>query len=744
MTRILTAFSLLMIGALATAQPVVIKAIQFVDSQAIKQFKGKPLIQASSFQLLKVDLNLLRKQLLKQAKAAPGQSPDLWIEFPLSTKQLEPFLIEENSTMATELKKKFPQIKAYNGYAHTGARIKWDITPQGFHAMIMQPGKPILYIDPYSTSNNQYYILYKKNSLVYKKSMHCGVTDTQRSLLFPLITHFSTPFTNCALKKYRLALAATYSYTQFNGGTKASALAAQVVTVNRINGIYENDIGVSLELIASNADVICDTTPCPTTPMGTQAYDTTGNADALILQNQINTDLIITPANYDIGHVLDAFNGEPNGLAALSSVCDNNSKASATTISPTPQGDAFDVDFVAHEMGHQFGGTHTQNNDCNRAPNSSVEPGSGSTIMGYAGICPPNVQNNSGPYFHGISLQQIGTFTQNSATCSTDTLIGNAPTITGSNGNSIVPISTPFALNVTATSIPQANLTYDWEQMDAAISPQPPLATSTEGPNFRSFNPTTSPERYFPNLAGLASGQSLTWEVLPSVGRIMNFRVSVRNNTPNGSCNAYQDYTVTEASNAGPFIVTYPNENDIIWQTYNQETVTWDVAHTDQAPVNAILVDILLSTDAGLSYPIVIAQNILNNGAYTLTVPELSTNQARIMVRSSDQTFFNTSQNNFTIGTGSPTLTNAIRNPLKNTSAFIYFKQIPNAWFSGSFTLNGYPGATLTLDAKHNRFIIAPILSPRKVNVSVHINIGNLDIVTNSITIPGILGLKKQ
>ena len=153
--------------------------------------------------------------------------------------------------------------------------------------------------------------------------------------LFPLSPQFSTPFTNCALKKYRLALAATYSYTQFNGGTKATALAAEVTAVNRINGIYETDAGVTMQLISNNVDVICDYAGCPTTPVGAQPY-TSGNAAALLSENQIDTDLIIGSANYDLGHVLDAFAGNPNGLAALSSVCNASEKASATSISPSP------------------------------------------------------------------------------------------------------------------------------------------------------------------------------------------------------------------------------------------------------------------------------------------------------------------------------------------------------------------------------------------------------------------------
>ena len=278
-----------------------------------------------------------------------------------------------------------------------------------------------------------------------------------------------------------------------------------------------------------------------------------------------------------------------------------------------------------------------------------MEPGSASTIMGYAGICAPNVQNNSDDHFHAISMQEIGAEIDGH-TCQVSTpLTNSAPTITGTNANVAVPSGTPFQLTATATDPDGDILTYNWEQMNNQVSTQPPVSTSTGGPNFRSFSSTTSPTRYFPNLTDLSNGGPFTWEVLPTVTRTMNFRVTARDNAAGGSCTDYVDVTMDIDGNSGPFIVLYPSATGIIWNALSTETVTWDVANTDQAPVSCSNVDILLSTDGGLTYPTVLATNTPNDGSHAVTVPNTPTTTARIMVVNTTGTFFDISDNDFEI-----------------------------------------------------------------------------------------------
>ncbi len=612
---------------------------------------GKRYIIPSEYQTLKLDLIQMRKQL---SKAPVTRTPEVktkpsFLEIPWPDGSFKTFRIIESPCMEKGLMEKFPEIKTYAGSAvdDHSKYIKLDLTPQGFHAMILTAGEGTVYIDPYSFGGGdiEHYICYYKHHFrpAEEKKMVCDVIGTPVNIDdFDPGVKSSAFFGSCDLRTYRLAISATGEYTTFHGGTAALAQAAQVTTMNRVSGLYERDMAVHMNIIANNNLIIY-------TNSGTDPFSN-GNTGAMINENQANTDAVIGSANYDIGHVFGTNSG---GLAGLGVVC-SGSKARGVTGSGAPIGDPFDIDYVAHEMGHQFDANHTQYNTCNRNNGTAMEPGSASTIMGYAGICAPNVQNNSDAHFHGVSLGEIGAFvTSSGGTCAqTTALSNNAPTISGTNAGVTVPGSTPFALNCIATD-PDATdvLSYCWEQMDnTGNATQPPVATNTEGPNFRSNSPDVNPTRYFPNLTDLAAGVTPTWEVLASVSRTMNFRVSVRDNAPGaGGCTDETDVTINIDGNSGPFVVTYPSATGITWTGNTSETVTWTVAGTDAAPVSCANVDIYLSTDGGLTFPTLLASNVLNDGSQLVTVPNTPTSTARIMVVCSNGTFFDMSDNNFTI-----------------------------------------------------------------------------------------------
>ncbi|MBD3636616.1 MAG: proprotein convertase P-domain-containing protein, partial [Crocinitomicaceae bacterium] len=636
------------------------KSINYSPKEVFPGFistQGSPQIVANEYRLYEIDVDAIQTQLVGIRQREDGAKGfTALISFPHPDGSMHEYKAQANRTLSAGLAEKFPEIKTYDAVDDMGRKVKWDITPKGLHVMILQPDESTIFIDPVIDGNNQYYIVYYKKDFTTDKVMTCEFDSDINNLKKgkELVTGTNKAFGTCELRTYRLALAATGEYTAFHGGTVGDAQAAQATTMNRVNGVYERDMAITMVIIANN-DQIIYTNP------GSDPY-ANGNPGTMINQNQANCDAVIGNGNYDIGHVFGTNSG---GLAGLGVVCNNSNKARGVTGSSAPIGDPFDIDYVAHEMGHQFGANHTQNNPCNSVPATRMEPGSASTIMGYAGICPPNVQSNSDDHFHGISLEEIGIEIMSGGhTCEQITAIANnAPSITGTNGNVIIPANTPFALTAIVDDPDGDAILYCWEQMDNEASTQPPVPTSTGGPNFRSNSPTLDSTRYFPNLADLAAGISPTWEVIPSVSRTMNFRVTVRDqglNVP--GCNDHADVTVTTDAGSGPFVVTYPSATGIVWAGLSTETVTWDVANTDAPPVNCASVDILLSTDGGLTYPFTLASGVPNDGAETITVPNVATTTARVMVINSNGTFFDISDNDFEITVATNDYTMSILN----------------------------------------------------------------------------------
>jgi len=615
---------------------------------------GLKQINPQKYKVLKLDVTSIKSFLSKTPLefTAAARTVSSVLELPMPDGSFEEFVVVESPMMEAELAQKFPEIKTYGAYSlkkpATTARL--DFTSRGFHAMILSP-EGTFFIDPYNTATIEYYIAYDKKDFTTKKSFSCNIDlIKQPSIDKPTNiptqemntpTGIHTSIGDGVLRNYRLALAATGEYTTFHGGTVALALAAQVTTMNRVNGIFIRDFAVKMNIIDNNNLIIY-------TDGATDPY-TNNDGYILIDENRTNVDAVIGNANYDIGHVFSTGGG---GVAYTPSVCNSLYKGGGVTGSEAPIGDAFDIDYVAHEMGHQFGGNHTQNNNCNRNAGTAFEPGSGYSIMGYAGICAPNVQNNSDAYFHGGNLSEMHAFiTGFGNSCSTKPAYTNAqPTITSNTVSQVIPKGTPFMLTGVATDADGNNsLTYCWDQMDTQVTTQPPVGTANGGPNFRGFLPSSSNTRYLPRLSDLVANVSPTWEVLPTVARTLNFRLVVRDNATGGGANDLVDIVLTVDGTAGPFIVNSPNTTGISYAAFSNQTITWAVAGTDIAPVSCTNVDILLSTDGGLTYPTTLASNVPNNGSAVVTIPNVSTTTARIMVKGTNKAFFDISNNNFTI-----------------------------------------------------------------------------------------------
>jgi subtilisin-like proprotein convertase family protein len=611
----------------------------------------------TKYRTVNMNAQILRDYL----KTAVDENNGLIITIPMPNGSSERFLVWEASMMHPDLQAKYPEIRCFTGKGVDDpfASIKLDITPQGFHAMTLGSLKGQVFIDPLFHGDASNAIVYLKKDLqrTAEHAFEClQVAETQSNM--QEIT-LGTPTKkspqpdmagDCKKRLYRLAISCTGEYASFHGGTKPLVLAAMNTTMNRVNGVYERDFAITMQLVPKNDTLIFFS--ASTDPF------TNTNGSTMLGQNQTTVTSRIGSANYDIGHVFSTGGG---GIAGFGVVCNNGSKARGVTGSDTPIGDGFDIDYVAHEMGHQFAGSHCFNNSCggNIEPQTAMEPGSGSTIMAYAGICPPDVQNNSDDYFHAISIQEIAAFVTTGIgnNCPVKTTTGNnAPTVNNV-PNYTIPKSTPFALTAIGADVDGNTLTYCWEQMNQQTATMPPVSTSVNGPLFRSYDPTPSPTRYFPRLQDLVNNTTNTWEKLPSVARTMNFRVVVRDNNPVGGCNTEDNVAVTVSGVSGPFAVTVPNTN-VVWTVGEPQTVTWNVSGSDLAPLNCAKVKISLSTDGGFTYPVVLADTVSNNGSAMITVPNNIATTCRVKVEGVGNIFYDISNANFRIqAPAAPTFT---------------------------------------------------------------------------------------
>lgn len=587
--------------------------------------------------------------------------------------------------MEPGLAEKFPEINTYSGQGIDDpfATLRMDYNPYfGFSAQVLSPGGRV-FVDAYSLGDVEHYMSYYardyRNSLKDSVGFSCSVL-TGGEPVFSGRMMATGPCRGTELYTYRLAVACTGEYAVAATGlptpTVAQTLSRITTTVNRVTGVYENEISVRLLLVANNSAVVF-------TDAATDPFTGNNSASTLINESQTVIDANIGTANYDVGHTFSTGGG---GLAALNVICNAANKARGITGSPSPTGDAYDIDYVAHELGHQFGGNHTFNSmtgSCgggNRNGATAYEPGSGTSIMAYAGICgSDNIQPNSDPFFHSVSFDEIATALSNNAagaagSCKGVILTGNTlPQITAMNNNGVsIPKNTPFVLTATATDADGDAITYNWEEWDLDNGGAWDAgAFSNNKPLFKSRLPKTSGSRTFPDIAVILAGYpanppavmgGLKGEILLSAGggsRDVLFRLTVRDNRAGGGgvvtggsgCQgAFSGvFKITMLSTAGPFAITAPNGGES-WLGGSSQTLTWDVASTTAAPVSTANVSILMSTDGGYTYPTTILASTPNDGSQVITVPNIPTNNTvRFRVQAIGNIFFDITDANSTI-----------------------------------------------------------------------------------------------
>jgi hypothetical protein len=597
------------------------------------------------------------------------------------------FRIEESPVMAAELAAQFPDIRTYRGRGvdDPTATTRLDVTPAGFHAIVLSNGGTVI-VEPARHAKPGQYISYdisqkQRDAPQEAGAFSCVLLGVEQAAQFQskhLARNGNASFgvtSGATLRTYRLALAATAEFTQtYGGGTVSGALSAMTTLINAVNAIYERDLAIHLTLVANETSIIF-------TNSATDGY-TSDDSPSMATQNQAVLDQRIGSANYDIGMVIDGrvFNFQAGkfifqGDAQFQSTCNNGQKGKAATVLRSTEPSTISAIWVvAHELAHMLGAMHTFNSTIDDCGNSrfavvAYEPGSGSTILGYRGgvvpdgsyipLCGADDLRSNDTYFHTASIEQITNYTTfgNGRLCPVTTNTGNSPPNIDAGADYTIPANTPFTLTASGSDADGDALTYCWEEFDLGAG-GPPHTDNGNRPIFRSFAPVSNPTRTFPQLSDILSGTPTFGESLPTTDRTMNFRVTVRDNHAGGGGVNTGAMGVNVLSSSGPFIVTQPSAATT-WAAGSTQTVTWNVANTSISPINCASVRVLLSIDGGNSFPFTLASEVPNTGAATINVPNMPTSSARVKVEAADNIFFNISPSNFTIApntTSPPTL----------------------------------------------------------------------------------------
>jgi hypothetical protein len=668
---------------------------QTIDSSSIAaaDWQAPP---ADSYQVLRLNKDALAQQLARAPMERTGdlrESPAV-LSLPMPDGSFERFHIEESPVMDAELVARYPEIKSYRGQGieDGAATVRFDWTPLGFHALVLSADHAVNILPPNQSDVTTYASYYDQG-----EAFECGVTS-QHQISKPTAKGGIKPevAVGTTLRTYRIAVAATNEFCVLVGGnTVAGSTAAINAYLNGINAIWERELSEHMNLVsAPNVVYAGDNVGCGGACTGANDPYTNGNTTAMLNEVRPDLDTKVGQANYDIGHVLGTNSG---GIAFVGVVCQNAMcnaqpgacKGGGASGMSAPAGNSGSVGLWAHELGHQHGGNHTHNaitgscgpgngpND-NRDGVTAVEPGSGTTILSYVGICGAgdNISNTRDLRWHAGTFADISAFlagAQAMGCLAANPATGNNIPTVNAGAPFTIPRNTPFTLTATGTDPDPAdipNLTFIWEQVDAAggndctvvgnlcnppYGDQPADVGNTR-PLFRSFSPIKGKTRTFPSLTYILNNANVppatvggfrTAEDLPSRSRTMNFRATVRDNRAGGGGVDDSSVTITVDGASGPFAVTAPNGGGTLSGAQN---VTWSVNNTINAPISTANVKITLSTDGGNSFPITLAASTANTGTAGVTLPNgVTSTTARVKVEAIGNIFFDISDANFTI-----------------------------------------------------------------------------------------------
>ncbi|OEK09494.1 hypothetical protein A8C32_12340 [Flavivirga aquatica] len=723
-------------------------------------------LDKNKIHLFELDMVSLKKNTSSASlRESKNKKVNTVISIPGINGEMESFSIYEVSVFAPDLAAKYPNIKSYVGVStdNTGTRLRMSVSPQGVQTMISYIGKSTVFMQPITKGSNKY-VLYNKDARTPLSNKFKCKTINKLNKTFNKAG--KTSITNeggandKTLRKFRLAISTTSEYTAYhddknpaNGDAVADALAAINTTISRVNEVFETDMAIRFELVNATQLIYTDanTDPYSNANIGTdEANLDNTNGWSLQLQNTLTS--VIGNSAYDIGHLFGATGGGGNA-GCIGCVCIDDDPTNSLDVnkgsgftSPSsggPESDTFDIDFVAHEIGHQMGANHTWAFD-SEGTGVNSEPGSGSTIMAYAGLERlNNVELNSDDYFHYHSIRQI-LDNINTTSCQTTEAISNNPPIANAGNDYNIPKGTAYILKGAATDADGGdNLTYCWEQIDYGITDYLNFGSDlASGSTNRSLRPSNSPNRYIPRFSSVLAGKTtqknptLTsdWETVSTVARNLNWALTVRDRTTASALGGQTSYDTMRITveDAIPFTVTNP----LSWSQSSVQTITWEVGSTNNATINCQNVNIKLSTDSGLTFPITIASNTANDGSFDYTVPVIpNTTTARILIEAADNIFYDVSNFDFSISnTPEFFLIEETLEPItcKDDTAIFHFNYATVNSFSENtvFSASGIPTGAMA------------IFTPASLNTdgSVVMTISNLNTVTQgnySITITG-------
>ncbi len=586
-------------------------------------------------------------------------SSDIFLHFPVDELgHFEKFEMFKTRYMEADLSSEYPDIQTFAGKSKTGKLLYLSVTPYGIHGTVLRPGQNTFLVKQYDPSR---WIAFDRAEQPTEETFICETPEAEAGTSSNSDTQARPLFFDGIMRKYRYAISTTGEFSQYHlnrlgippsetdANKKAAVIGELVTAITRMNSVYEKDFAISLMLVNNNdAIVFLDASNDPfdnnTTSMG-----------SLLNANQNTQDNYIGSTNYDVGQVW--CQGGLQGLAQLTVVCSSGMKARGAVRGSYPETDRFIISVASHELGHQFGAQHVFYNSCggNRQDDHAVEIGSGTTIMAYAGICPPNLQYFTDDRFNYISIKDFRANLFDTGSCSQNINLNNQAPSVNAGPDRYIPKQTPFVLTAVASDPDGDTLTYVWDEEDIPSHNQssPPQPTWIDGPMFRPYAERTENYRYFPKLDDILSATgnnpSTQWEVLPSVGRLLKFNVTVRDRNLQGGQTMNDVIYLGIDASAGPFVFT-SQTSDEIWAVGQTVNITWDVAGTNTGNVNTPYLHLLLARD-GRHFTDTLAAHIVNNGSYSFTVPaHLSTPNGRIMLKADNNYFFAVALGTITIG----------------------------------------------------------------------------------------------